>query len=153
MSLSRPSRKGRLTTTLAILTGLSRPQIAQMQRQTSGRKRLRAWLADSSCWWCGDETTLALNAVGQPTGKTATIDHIVTRHAGRAVGESVPKVTACSSCNAMRNEIELAIRNGAPIPRVWRNRFTRNLPPELVEGPGSLYDLVSLEEHIASIGA
>ncbi len=143
-----PSRLSNRSAKLAKLTGLPRQVIARMLRSQNSRARLRLWLIDPCCWWCGCQTTLFLGANGQPVATSATVDHVWTRRAGRAPGQYSPKVLACHSCNGCRNKAEDSIKHGEPVRPAIRRKFTRHSPPELLDGEGSLYQLPSLEDSL-----
>lgn len=83
------------------------------------RQRLRLWLADPHCYWCGVRTFLPTREGKSPKAPNeATIDHLRPRHHPErlvpARGGEVRRVLSCWKCNNERDQ-----RESAQLPKEW----------------------------------
>lgn len=77
------------------------------------QKAHREWLRrqDPHCHWCGRLTVPGSAGVdwarnGKQRALTATLDHLITRRAGRTTPDLANTVLACNQCNKARNDAE-----------------------------------------------
>lgn len=83
-----------------------------------GRRKVRLWLSDPRCHWCGRVTVLAsLIGKRRQFAELATIDHLYSRlHPLRSAPKRHPReertVIACHECNLRRSQREVATTFG-----------------------------------------
>lgn len=75
-------------------------------RETWRHKRLKMWMDDPHCYWCGRFTHLSASGESVTYDFTATIDHVYSKwhhlHGSAPEGASEILVLACGQCNGDR---------------------------------------------------